>query len=169
MGKKQEPALSPGKAAVAFRKSSTMPSVREMNSSSCGASSQEKQVHEDDRLYLTCFRFCTSGNVYNAEVFDDEELIQIQMTCAAVPSPIFRIFNFRSTADRRPPTADRRQPTADRRRPIADRRQPTDDRRPPTADTLPPHSSSSFLLPTPFHWNPTVSSVVRLRGLCLVI
>jgi hypothetical protein len=48
-------------------------------------------LNQDERLYLTCFRFSTNGVAYNAEVFDDEDLIQVQMTCAAVPSPTFNI------------------------------------------------------------------------------
>ena len=91
MGKKQNRGVLASKSATASPKSSRLPSVSEMSAGTLGGSSLQKKVVEDDRLYLTCFCFSTAGSVYNAEIFDDEQLIQLQMTCAALPSPLFNM------------------------------------------------------------------------------
>ena len=91
MGKKQNRGLAAAKSASASPKSLTMPSVSDMSTATRGAASQQRKVSDDERLYLTCFCFSTNGSVYNVELFDDERLIQVQMTCAALPSPVFNM------------------------------------------------------------------------------
>jgi len=91
-GKKQNSAAPAARSTGASPKSSAIPSVGELSSGTrCGSSPHQKKVPEDDRLYLTCFCFSTTGNVYNADMFGDGELIQMQMTCAALPSPVYNI------------------------------------------------------------------------------
>ena len=62
-----------------------------MSSGTRGPSQYKKKQPEDDRLYLSCFAFCSDGSVYDGQVFHEEVLVQIQMTCSAVPSPIYKM------------------------------------------------------------------------------
>ena len=91
MGKKQHNGVASGKSAGSIKKSMTMPSVSDMNSSIVGSSSTQGRLPQDNRLYLTCCCFSTCGGAYNADVFDYDQLIQVQMICAANPSPIFNL------------------------------------------------------------------------------
>ena len=91
MGKRIAAASAAGASNGGRQKQPRLPTLASMTATVVGTGSSQKRADQDERLYLTCFSYCTHGSAYNDQVFDAGRLVQIQMTCNAVHSPMFSI------------------------------------------------------------------------------